>query len=725
MDEKDDKNKESIDDILSDLNELLNRMPSILDSIKMPPLEPLDFKKPANVPAETRIIAKPVVEEQTRETVPSAQGQDYQIQDRPVLPAYQTSDPLYSPAEKKPDKLEPQSWKEPGRMTAPEATGTPESEAHDMPELQSWPAPGRMTPPPSSGPEGPVKVGQAGDWVTAPEAQDRPVVQSLGDYMFSGAHEEQKPLLKPRPDNLDSEKKHIGLPPPITLDAQAGQTTAKDETSGLAPLIAAPLFGNAGPRDIEDELSALQGTSDTAEAGNQAVPYTETGFAELSSEVFPPPVENEQPLPVFQPEDSPLSGKPAQVTGPDHTSPRPYEATADFGIPDIDALFKISQSENPAVLPAAEPAVPDTSLAADAAQAGIPLPPEASHTLPAGNLSDNSSAADNAGDRGNRSAVSPVANPPEGVPPRQASVTGGGETATAAGGGETVADTEVAPMVPNKSNPAGNGKEKSSEGDRTPAAAPASESAEQTPAGGLVLENPGSIFPQKKSSESGKTPAAAPASESAEQTPAGAGEPASAPVSKTAGPPAGGLVLETPGSVFSKGKSPEGDKTIVVAPSAAGTGEEHTVIHKSGPDITSRRMKGEDLAALSQKQAPEGVTEERTKSLAFLYPEGEEWFCAEVLSELDAICLKSPSKPMFLRRAFVKVFELKTSPNFVFQTVSDAKAAGLIFAGTLSQDKVSELESVFSSSGGLFRHLSADSFSHSSALDLVSELILR
>ena len=119
------------------------------------------------------------------------------------------------------------------------------------------------------------------------------------------------------------------------------------------------------------------------------------------------------------------------------------------------------------------------------------------------------------------------------------------------------------------------------------------------------------------------------------------------------------------------------------------------------------------------------MPEDRIRSLAFLYPEGEEWFCAEVLSELDAICLKSQSNPMFVRRAFVRVFELNTNPNFMFQAVADAKADGLILTGTLPQDKVYELESVFSSSGGLFRRLTEDTFNHSSALDLVSELILR
>jgi len=760
MDEKGDKKKESIDDILSDLNGLLNRMPSILDGIKMPPHKPMEFENPANgqkaetlacsalggpSAAETRVIAKPGVGGQALETVSPAQEQNSQAQGGTVgespKPAAQGPVACNPPEEGKPQQRCPLScWERASQRPQP------------------WTAPGRMTPPPASEPERPAKVGQAGGGVTTPEATgtpeseayDRPVSQSLGDCMFSGGHEKQKPALKPRSENLDSPKKHTCLPAPVTLNVEPEQKTAKDEISGSAPLTAAPLFGDAGARDIKEKLSALPGTSGDAEAGYQAVLHTETGFAELSSEALLPPAENEKALPVSQSGDSLRSGPPTQgagrEAGPDHTKPRSYESTADLGIPDIDVLFKISQGEMPETLAcsalggpsAAEPVVPDAFLAANAEKVSAALPPDARHTALAGNLSANAVVAD-----AGAAPLNPVSSGAENLEqelekltisdeiqssvadsargPRQASVTGQQNGQTAAGGGETVADTEVAPMTLNESNPAGNGKEKQDLQSKTSKLDPAAPDAE----GGLAPEQPGAVFPKENSAEGDKTLVAAPASENAEQTPAGVGEPAAVPVSETAGPPAGGLVLEQTGAVFSKKNSAEGDKTLVMAPSADGAGGEHTVIYQSGPDTASRRLKGADLGALSQKQPPEGVTEERVRSLAFLYPEGEEWFCAEVLSELDAICLKSPSKPMFVRRAFVKVFELNTNPNFMFQAVSDAKAAGLIFAGTLPQDKVYELESVFSSSGSLFRHLTADSLNHSSALDLVSELILR
>jgi len=58
-----------------------------------------------------------------------------------------------------------------------------------------------------------------------------------------------------------------------------------------------------------------------------------------------------------------------------------------------------------------------------------------------------------------------------------------------------------------------------------------------------------------------------------------------------------------------------------------------------------------------------------------------------ILLELDAICLKSETKPMFVRRAFVKVFEQDTNPNLALQNVSDSKASGLICAGNIPQEK--------------------------------------
>ena len=49
----------------------------------------------------------------------------------------------------------------------------------------------------------------------------------------------------------------------------------------------------------------------------------------------------------------------------------------------------------------------------------------------------------------------------------------------------------------------------------------------------------------------------------------------------------------------------------------------------------------------------------------------------EKLAELDAICLKSAVKPMFIKRAAVKECDPDVNPNYVVQTVADTGAQGL------------------------------------------------
>jgi hypothetical protein len=80
---------------------------------------------------------------------------------------------------------------------------------------------------------------------------------------------------------------------------------------------------------------------------------------------------------------------------------------------------------------------------------------------------------------------------------------------------------------------------------------------------------------------------------------------------------------------------------------------------------------------------------------------------------------------MFIKRASVKECEADANANFLHQSVLDSGAQGMICVGSVPQDKIYELENVFSTSGGFFRSYDASSFSHSAALDLVTDLILR
>ncbi|MEI7530239.1 MAG: hypothetical protein WCK76_14975, partial [Elusimicrobiota bacterium] len=168
------------------------------------------------------------------------------------------------------------------------------------------------------------------------------------------------------------------------------------------------------------------------------------------------------------------------------------------------------------------------------------------------------------------------------------------------------------------------------------------------------------------------------------------------------------------------------DKTMVIAPPASGGDGDKTVIYEAGstsPGTTSRRR--EDLDSMSSKPVPEGIPAARVRSLAFLYAQDDAPLCSDVLAELDAICLKSPSKPMFIKRAFVQVCEPGTNGNVVLQKITDAQALGVVVLGEVPQENVYEIENALTAGGVFFRHLNRDGFSHSAVLDLVTELILK
>jgi len=153
---------------------------------------------------------------------------------------------------------------------------------------------------------------------------------------------------------------------------------------------------------------------------------------------------------------------------------------------------------------------------------------------------------------------------------------------------------------------------------------------------------------------------------------------------------------------------------------------EYPVVLDAAPHsgTTSRSHSGA-LPELAARQIPEGIPAERVRSAAFLYSPQEKALCATVLSELDGICLKSASTPMFVRRAYVRECEPEMNANYILQTASDSGAQALLCLGAVPQEKLFELESACSSSGFMFRHYDQADFSHSAALDLVMELILR
>ena len=80
---------------------------------------------------------------------------------------------------------------------------------------------------------------------------------------------------------------------------------------------------------------------------------------------------------------------------------------------------------------------------------------------------------------------------------------------------------------------------------------------------------------------------------------------------------------------------------------------------------------------------------------------------------------------MFVRRPLVRMYDNGESPDYTLQTVQDAGAVGMLFCGIMPPEKLYEMENIFGSADILFRVLTDSMFTHSAALDIVSELITR
>lgn len=666
MDNKFDKKKESIDEILSDLNGLLNKMPSILDGIKMPEMQPPDYAKPAQAP-EPR-TPRP---EAAKEVPPEP------VTPEPVTPELVTPEP--APAEpfdaEKTVVLEsfaglPEGSQVPGEISfsqEPEPAA-PEESASAQPE---------------PGPPAEVDSGAAA------QEQEKLAVQSLGDFMFGE----------------EAEKPAAGTPPADFPEAGLPVT----------------------PEPAPDQMVFNPG-------GEAAQP-------EVQSEAL------------ISPEETGTEKK-AEASA--------FETSRDFGIPDIDALMQMSDGEKSAAEQPARPLpeagmLPESVQALEAEKDGLSLPvfdaaaPEPSGAAPGQAWEE---------------------------PQPEAAAAGGG---TAEGAVEPRAEAAPAAMEPGDFIIEPEPKQETSFEAFTiepssPEPAPAPESGEISPepapalqadqdAGETLRLDPapeplGEPAPEQQPSEPQglqfepfAEPAAEPKLEAAPEAQFGApAEPGAEPKLEvgqgiqfgSVPEPASGSGIElAPGIELSVGSpaqapnpdetlpgvqpsgTPSGDETLVVAPRAESSGEEEkTVIFQVSPDTTTRAQ-AKDLASLSAKQAPEGIPPERVRTLVFLYSPGDEALCATVLAELDAICLKSAAKPMFIKRAYVKDCDVDSNANFIHQSVADSGAAGLVCVGAVPQEKVYEIENAFASSGGFFRFYDSSTFTHSSALDLVADLILR
>jgi hypothetical protein len=418
--------------------------------------------------------------------------------------------------------------------------------------------------------------------------------------------------------------------------------------------------------------------------------------AEAESDLSPAAIE----LPDLEPET------PAQ---PAPAAQNAYESTRDFGIPDIDALMQLSEGEMQGLTgqePAAKAEPAPEAAPAEKEELAAPEPEKSEPSMD--ELAEFEAQLKAAAPKGEAMEKKPEEEKQDVQPAEEAVQLPAAEPAPAPAAEPAGIEAFIIEPQPAAAEP------------ETPAlevqAQPVPQ-AEET----LQLERPGAVnaAPAEPAPASGGIELSIGQPESTQQF----GVPqASAKAEETL---PGGLAFEPASAAVSGG--PSGDETLVVPPPAAASGEEDkTVIFEvgAGPGITSRSQAG-DLAGLAERPVPEGIPAERVRTIAFLYATEDKALCATVLAELDAICLKSASKPMFVKRSSVRECAPDMNANYILQTVTDAGAQGLVCVGSVPQEKLYEIESAFSTSGGFFRHYDSAGFSHSSALDLVTDLILR
>lgn len=694
MDEKpEDKKKESIDDILSDLNGLLNKMPSILDGIKMPEMQP--HQPPAQPePAPELPPAQPEEVQSQPESAPE-QPQEIPVEDAGDKTVVLEPFSGLPEGAASPDLGLPRQQEEPA-AEAPAEPPAMDGDKTVVLEPFSGLSEGAQEPPaggPETAPEQPQEISLE---VVQPEpAAEQPEEINLEAVQPGPAAEQPEEM--PAEEELQSADilspsdvfQQEPASEPAQAEADTVQPAAADIPEPAEPAAAAPPPQAALPayestRDFGvPDIDALLQLSDADTAGQQQEQAEQQAADLPEAGVIPESVQaiEQQPDSIKGIEPAPQAEIPAAEevqmenkepdNEPQQPEPEQQEQPEAAAQPAADSpfdAFAIDPSAEPEAQP--EPAVQQAEPAqAEAAPEILSLEPAAEEAPQSGGLELN--------------LQQDAPAPQEGQPLQFES------PAEAVGGTPPDAAGETLNLEPRGGSPFDVPEQPAAEAEPTLTVGAQPEAADQTiPGGGLELGG-GSPFGEQPQAEQ-------------PQGPGGAG------LELSVGTPGGG-----------------GDETLVMPPPGGDSPEEEkTVIFQAPPSTTSRAQAG-DLTGLAEKGVPDGIPEDRVRSLMFLYSSEDKALCATVLAELDSICLKSATKPMFIKRAAVQEFEADANPNFVQQAVTDSGAQGLICVGSVPQDKVYELESLFGSSNGFFRHYESASFSHSAALDLVTDIILR
>lgn len=509
----------------------------------------------------------------------------------------------------------------------------------------------------------------------------------------ASAEEPVRPNPVPAPEKEDIFEKTIKLDPDELPPSQAGGSLDKMVLQSLGEFIFSPEdIGKGGARPPLSEPLALPlepvGMESAPELP-EIKPLLEGTMPDADEHAYPAegkkePSADTVPDPVYPKSDEAASGSAVNYglkNDQEEAAVNPFESTRDFGVPDIDALLSLSGADVPS-----DPAGTAASDAAVEQGGAMDLKKE-----PSGPQDEMEKTIPGLGGYEPAAPFVPVNAAPEDEAP--AVSTPSAEEPPA----EAAPHTEPETVIP----------------EPRPEAAPTE--------AGFTLEPIASPFGEPALSEAGeKTVVLPPPSDQDAAAQGFTVEPV-----ETAPEP------EAPGPEVSLPSAPaEEERTMIIAPPPEGPDGEKTVIFQAGADTaaeTARRpfVEPRDFVTLAARTAPEGVTPEHVRGVAFLYAREDEALCAEVLAELDAICLKSSSSPMFIGRVLVESCEAGINGNVVMQKVVDAKAVGLVCIGGVPQETVYEIENVFTAAGVFFRHLTRENFNRSAALDLVMDLILK
>ena len=754
MDElRNERQKESIDDILSDLNNLLNRMPAILEGIKLPNMDPIDFlspRMPEPASADATAVFYPEsapepaqpVQERVKPSEPEAEDEAEQTFDSAVNPLVSRGPETTVPEEPQapaPPALEEHMF----AQSAPPEPSTPDAPPVLNPEDGSSPVPGQFPP--------------AAERSKLPEPWD--VTGEQNSFNMAAA-----PEVRTEQEAAPAEE----LPepaPPSSEEPMPAQSPRPEPEPALTPEYGTAPVPEAALPPVSD-LSGLHEAEAAAEEPREPAPpaLEEHMFAQearpepfpvIMPEPAPEPVPEQELPPVVEREELPGLEAPAVEdhgptlsAGPEERAEQEAAAHVELSEPALPSLeepayAQISAGPEPAPNLPSEPQGSDPGPRPQAeapAESGGKAPEVKKapvYDLEA--VKKEAEAIEKAFKRGPEKEEDEKAAPlfetthDFGVPDIDTLI--------------RLSKTGAAPL--NRAVPPEEEPEKQEEPFPViepaayaqiqpepvlkPAAfteaAPESQYALEADLDEIIIspragsaegegevmdiqnENPGKFEPEKPDRPAPEVvDAAAPRLEL--PTPQDFTLRSNAPASEEPG----FVIKQTNLEMDPNPPAAPSDDTAAIEKEEERTGI-FTTVSAAGPK--------DEIGPIADKPVPDGIPPERVRTVAFLYAAEDTDLCADVLNELDAICLKSASKPMFIKRAFVQTFSPEINGNMYLQKVSEAGAMGLICLGNIPKDSVYDMENIFNAGVTFFRHFSREAFTRSAVLDLISELMLK